>query len=105
MAARQTSIITMTALPAPALPANVEAEPAVFTSDVVLPIYVEQHPSVITVLFAQVTRVSAATTAPRKVFAVIVASLLIQLAIAFFFSPKPSYQSRSDFLWCRSEPR
>ena len=46
MAARQTSITT-TAPPAPALAANVETEPAVFTSDVVLPTRVEQHPSVI----------------------------------------------------------
>ena len=42
MAARQTSIITTTAPPAPALAANVETEPAVFTSDVVLPTRVEQ---------------------------------------------------------------
>ena len=79
MAARQTSIITTTAPPAPALAANVETEPAVFTSDVVLPTRVEQHPSVVTLLLALVTRVSAATTAPRKVFAGIIASLFIQL--------------------------
>ena len=41
MAARQTSIIITTAPPAPALAANVETEPAVFTSDVVLPTRVE----------------------------------------------------------------
>ena len=68
----------------PALAANVETEPAVFTSDVVLPTRVEQHPSVITVLLAPVTRVSAATIAPRKVCAGKIASLLIQLTIASF---------------------
>ena len=61
--------------------ANVETEAAVFTSDVVLATRVEQHPSVIALLLALVTRVSAATIAPRKVFAGIIASLLIQLAI------------------------
>ena len=82
MAARQTSIMITTAPPAPALAANVETEPAAFTSDVVLPTRVEQHPSVITLLFELVNRVSAATIAPRKVFAGIIASLLIQLVIA-----------------------
>ena len=85
MAARQTSIMITTAPPAPALAANVETEPAAFTSDVVLPTRVEQHPSVITLLFELVNRVSAATIAPRKVFAGIIASLLIQLVIALSF--------------------
>ena len=44
MAARQTSIITTTAPPAPALAANLETEPAVFTPDVVFPTRVEQNP-------------------------------------------------------------
>ena len=85
MAARQTSIITTAAPPAPALAANVETELAVFTSDVVLPTRVEQHPTIITLLLALSTRVSAATTAPRKVFAGIIASLLIQLAMGLSF--------------------
>ena len=86
MAARQTSIITTTAPPAPALAANVETEPAVFTSDVVLPTRVEQHQSAITLLLALVTRVRAAKIAPRKVLARIIPSLLIQLTIASFQS-------------------
>ena len=70
MAARQTSIITTTAPPAPTLATNVETESAVFTPVVVFLTRLEQHSSTITSSLALVTRVSAATIAPRKVFAV-----------------------------------
>ena len=89
MAARQTSIITTTAPPVPTLATNVETESAVFTTPaVVFPTRVEQHSSTITSLFALVTRVRAATVAPRKVLAATIASLLIQLAIASIPEPR-----------------
>ena len=118
MAARQTSIITTTAPPVPALAANVETEPAVFaTPDVVCPTRVKRHPPVITVLLALVTRVSAATIAPHKVLAVIIASLLILLAIAclsktfvprslgFSFVPHRTTLNcpSRNACWCRKE--
>ena len=105
MAARQTSIITTTAPPAPTLVMNVETEPAVFTTPaVVFPTRVEQHPSIITSLLALVTRVRAATIAPRKVLAGTSGKLSHTVRHRLSLQ-NPSCQDHSDSLSCHSEPR
>ena len=71
MDARQTSIKSTAAPLAPTLATNVETKSAVLTTPaVVFPTRVKLHPSTITSLLALVSRVGAATIAPRKVLAV-----------------------------------